>query len=311
LLAWLLSRLQGGIAAEANDGWRLWIRRKTPWPARLRNWRAEWNDLPSNVRDLLRLGLAGLLLLALAYPFTFTVRAYAISGRDTRVHAAGVVGASVLIGSALMLLLIIAQSSPRRVWLSAALGTWLGLVAGYGLVIQNDYATAWRLQREFWRGLVRLIPDVGDGSLILVDPSGLQDTRQIGANYWNLPTVLMQLYVFPADWGREPRVFRMVPGWEERVLTHDGQVLLDATTTFSPPSTFGVFDPTRVILMTTRDGMLARASGSFPPGDGRVELPPPPALGEPPFPRAFLYDLLVSSREANVSLPARMAGGGA
>jgi hypothetical protein len=46
--------------------------------------------LPADIRWLARPGLAGLAMLVLAYPLTFTVRAYAITGRDTRVHAAGV-----------------------------------------------------------------------------------------------------------------------------------------------------------------------------------------------------------------------------
>ena len=35
-------------------------------------------------------------MLILAYPLTFTVRAYAISGRDTRVHLGAVLGAALL-----------------------------------------------------------------------------------------------------------------------------------------------------------------------------------------------------------------------
>ena len=66
-------------------------------------------------------------------------------------------------------------------------------MTGYGFIIQRDYVNAWQYQRAFWTELLPLIQDAGDYNVILVDPQALKDTRQIGANYWNLPRVLYQL----------------------------------------------------------------------------------------------------------------------
>jgi len=95
---------------------------------------------------------------ALTYPLTFTVRSHPISGRDTRVHL-------------------------------GALSVLLALLVGFGVVVRKNYARAWELQQLFWTSLVRAVPDLGDGSVVPVDPGGLADTWYIAANTWNLALV--------------------------------------------------------------------------------------------------------------------------
>jgi hypothetical protein len=165
--------------------------------------------------------------------------------------------------------------------------------------VQNDYATAWRLQQEFWTALLPLIPDVDDGTSIVVDPAGLHDTRQIGANYWNLPRVLGHLFKFPGSWEAVPRVYRLVDGWQNRILTDDGNVRLDAATTVAPPSSYRVVDPAKVIFIGHQQGELTRFAGAFPPNDGPVELPATTAIGEPPYAHGFLYPLLIVRGEGS------------
>ena len=252
-----------------------------------------WKSAPDQVRQLILLGLSGLVMLVLAYPLTFTVRAYAISGRDTRVHAAGVIGAAFLLGAVMLLVLWIADSFKRKKWAVILLSAWLGLMAAYGFVIQRDYRMAWRYQQEFWTELVPLVPDVEDGTVILVDPRGLQDTRQIGANYWNLPRVLDQLYDFPDEWNRPPRVYRLDEDWEAGIFTADELLALNAETVFAPPSTLGVFDPANAILIMTESGELERISGPILIGERELVFRPTVAVSEPEFARGFLYRYLI------------------
>jgi hypothetical protein len=130
------------------------------------------SDLPPDVRTALQLSLTGLVLLVLAYPLTFTVRAYAISGRDTRVHTAGVIGASMLVGSLVWLILRYAERSGRRKWQAwpwgSGPGTW------WATASDSEHSRAWKLQREFW---VSWSPSAGRSrrKRRLVDPSGLED----------------------------------------------------------------------------------------------------------------------------------------
>ena len=136
-------------------------------------------------------------MLVLAYPLTFTVRAYAITGRDTRVHAAGVLGAGLFYGSIMIAGLILAKRRPFRLGVAVLIAVWAGMMTGFGLDVQRDYVRAWDLQQAFWARLVTLLPDVTDGTVVLVDPDVLEDTRQIGANYWNMPPRPGEALLFP------------------------------------------------------------------------------------------------------------------
>ena len=59
---------------------------------------------------------------------------------------------------------------------------------------------------------------MGEGTVILVDPAGLIDTRHSDANTWNLPLVLQYIYEFPSDWDPAPKVHRLLPDWRARSL---------------------------------------------------------------------------------------------
>jgi hypothetical protein len=230
------------------------------------DWRGLWQviadrqvrrALPAPFKMLGHMLVIGSALLILAYPLTFTVRAYAISGRDTRVHAAGVMGAAILIACFAYFVLLLVQKHWRWV-VNLTLAGFFALMVGYGFVVQNDYVRAWQLQKDFWRELLPLIDDAGDGTVILVDPSALTDTRQIGANYWNLPRVLDQIYTFPAEIKDIPRVHRLEAGWQKTLVTPDGRFQVNATSVYGVPDYFGEFDPGNVILIQQENGRLVR-----------------------------------------------------
>ena len=257
--------------------------------------RTGWQELPDELKVLIRLAGTGLLMLILAYPLTFTVRAYAISGRETRVHSAGVFGAAVLIGSILLIILWIAEAHSRKRVVGIAISLWFGLMAGYGFVIQNDYRLAWEYQKSFWSSLVTLVPDAADGTVILVDPAGLDDPVQIGANYWNLPRVLNHLYQFPDEWERPPMVYRLSDNWLQNIISHDVKLALNGVTTFAPALTHGEFSPQSAILIHTASGELERTSEPLRFEGMTVRLKTSPDEGEPPYAQGFLYGYLIDS----------------
>jgi len=292
--AWLSSRIELGTPVGLQDrltaasaAWRLGrgLRRTV---------RETYQSLPSEVASLVRLVGAGAVMLVLAYPFTFTVRAYAISGRDTRVHAAGVLGAAILLGSMALLALWTAEAFGRRRWVVLAFGVWVGLLAGYGFVIQRDYVRAWELQRSFWRDLLPQIQDAGEGTVVIVDPAGLIDTVQIGANTWNLPRILEQLYRLPSDWDVPPRVYRGEAYWREYLVLPDGSLRIYGDTTLAPLSEHTITDWDHLIVIHTGRGVVRRKE---PLVIDAVEY----ALAEPGYPnlatlpRLFLYEVLVGT----------------
>jgi len=139
---------------------------------------------------------------------------------------------------------------------------------------------------------VPLIPDAGQGTVVLVDPQALHDTRQIGANYWNLPRVLYQLFTFPDDEAAVPVVNRLETGWQDALIGEDGRIQVNAATVYSVPGYYGEYDPRSVILIQAEDGRLVRVESLAVDGQEYALKPlSEPVL--PGLPHGFLYDLMI------------------
>jgi len=255
-------------------------------------------QLPEEVKSLGRMLITGLVMLMLAYPLTYTVQSMTIlNGRNTRVHTAAVAGAAIVIGVILLLLIHLAASS--RFWkalVCSIIAFGFALSAGYGFMIQRDYVHAWEYQRDFWTELLPLIQDAGDYNVILVDPQALKDTRQIGANYWNLPRVLYQLYDFPSDPSISPVVHRLESGWEGRIVNYNNEFDVDPSTVYSVPSFYGEYATHDIILIQSEDGKLVRRDSVVIDGvTYRFKPLTDPVLSS--LPRGFLYQLLIDPDE--------------
>lgn len=267
----------------------------------LRQWVRSFKDpvarknLPEEVKSLGKMAVSGTILILLAYALTYTVQSMTIlNGRGTRVHTAAVAGAAILIGALLLLTMLLTFSSRFwRILTRLAFAVGIALLTGYGLIIQRDYVNAWQYQREFWSELLPLIQDAGDYNVILVDPQALKDTRQIGANYWNLPRVLYQLYDFPSDPSISPVVHRLESGWEGRIVNYNNEFDVDASTVYSVPSFYGEYATQDIILIQAENGQLVRRDSVEIDGVSyRFKPVTAPILGR--LPRGFLYTLLIN-----------------
>ncbi len=289
----ILSRMKWESLVESERVWPILKNmRVRDWITALRTW--SWpNGLPEGLKPLLRLAVAGLVMLTLAYPLTFTIRPYAITGRDTRVHLAAVVGASILLASLIALILFIIRSAAGRktlIWMVALL---LAMLVGFGFVVQKDYSQAWTDQRVFWTRLLPQIQDMGNGTVILVDPKGLGNTRQAGGNTWNMPRLLNQIYTFPAGWKIPPRVYRLEPGWEKNLVDDQGLFRLDVTTTMAPPSLYTNAKSTDAIIFDTNGGKLTRQTGPLVINGKSYPLKTAPSPTGQAFTKGFLYSYLI------------------
>jgi hypothetical protein len=278
---WIISRLSVTTRVNIKDLWRA-IKDSSVRRA-----------LPEDVKSLGRIFITGIIMLAAAYPLTFTVRAYTISGRDTRVHFAGVAGAAILMGSFALLLVFLTNGSNWRKLANILISLELALMVGYGFVIQRDYVMAWQYQRDFWTELLPLIPDVGDGTVVLVDPVALHDTRQIGANYWNLPRVLDQLYIFPEDVNNLPVVHRLQQGWQNSLVAGDGQFMISSATVYSVLINAGEYNSQNIILIQAENGHLVRRLQIDLNGQD-YQLKPYTLPILPDLPHGFLYSLMIA-----------------
>ncbi len=249
-------------------------------------------SIPCGLDRILKLMVIGAMMLVLAYPLTFTVRAYAISGRETRGHFAAVVGAAILWACVGWMLLAIGESYRRRRIVVAILSGLFALLVGFGFTIQRDYVDAWKYQQEFWTELTQLIPDVEEGTVILVEHEGLKETRQIGANTWNLTRLLDQIYTFPSEWEIPPRVYRLLPWWRLFIVGEDGLFILDETTTMAPAPFYRNVPSTDVIFIETATGDLRRRTEPLEV-DGELYPLYPHSTIIHQFEKNFLYDYFI------------------
>ena len=250
-------------------------------------------EIPNDLMNSIKLGFAGLIMLVLAYPLTFTVRAYAISGRDTRVHFAAIVGASILCASFCSVFLNAANTYRKKRLGVFVLAGFYTLLVSFGFVIQKDYTSSWVHQREFWTEIARFTPGMSEGTAILVEPSGLQDTRHISTNTWNLPRVLNQIYEFPSDWDDPPRVYRLTPGWQEHLVTSEGLFQLNGATTIAPTSLYRTVNSSDVIFVETSMGRLSRRTEPLMIGGEDFILQESLVEGPPLFEEGVLFDYLI------------------
>jgi hypothetical protein len=251
-----------------------------------------FSDLDEQSRLLLQLAAAGLVMLLLAYPMTFTTRVTAISGRTTRGHLAAVSGASLLIASFSYAFLMVFNHFRHVKIAIALLSGWFAMLVGFGIIIQQDYVKAWQYQKDFWAELLPLIPDANSGTAILVQPEGLADVLQIGANTWNLSRMLNQIYIYPPEMTAVPRVFRLLPDWQEKIVTADSFFQVNEQTVTAPPDNYNSFESGNVILITTKNGVMSRVTGPIEINGHSYPLQPQIAQAVPGLSHGILYQLL-------------------
>lgn len=252
------------------------------------------NEVPPAIEKGFKLLIVGFTMLVLAYPVTFTVRGYAISGRDTRVHFAAVVGGSIVWASAGWLLFVISNAYGRKMVAIVALSGIFALLGGYGILLQRDYTTAWEYERNFWTDIVHLVPDLKEDDVILVEPEGFQYVRQITPTTWNLPRVLEQIYSFPDDWNDVPHVYRLIPGWKKIVLNEAGEFMLNASTVLSPLEHRGNVLSSNITLIEFDDGVLVRRTGPLNI-DGKDFPLRGPSGSDTDYEKNILFDLLIQN----------------
>lgn len=240
LLYWVLwhEKLTAGMEFPIQKGW--------------------WAKLEPQMKRELQLLLAGMIMLVFAYPLTLILRPYAISGRETRVHLAGVVGAALIAASFFSLVIRLIKRQEAKLILIGLVSMIFGLNFAFGFVIQKAYAHAWDLQKQFWQALIPQISDSEDGTAILIDPSGLEDVLYIDANTWNLSRVLLNLYNFNDNWERYPKVFRLTSNWQENIIRVPGYFSIDGNNSVAPPSTYGDYAQNNTIYIATINGKFER-----------------------------------------------------
>ena len=231
-----------------------------------------------------RLVLTGLVMWPLSYLLAFTHwPPEALAGRTaSATHMAAALSAPLVITGLLSLVFAAdgpcARCGPRaRRWATAGVSLYLSLLAGFQFLVQQDYAEGWKRQKEFWRQVVTLTPDIDERSVVVVPDGSLQNTEAnyIMARSWGNLITFYYLYNFEnAFRTRTPRVAFLDQALARSLMVVNGQLYWEA------PRFAGGYidsareriDPRNIIVLRLRDGKMERYIGVMNATGGRVRI---------------------------------------
>ena len=263
----------------------------------LQNSRFSGLDSGENWPIIKQLSLLGISLLFLAYPLTFTVPATLISGRDSRVHAAAVVGASILGGILGYLIVYLANSYRQKNLAALLLATYFSLLIGFGIIVQQQNKLSWKYQQAFWADVIQLAPDLSDGQVILVDAPSLPWGSQLYPFAWSMPSVVGQLYQFPWQWKNVPKLYKLNPDWQLKIAAN-GEIALNNDNGllffYYPWEPARQVKTSEIILLQEKDGKLVRTTTPIVAGAKKFSFKPLTNSTINSFDKGYLYDYLIA-----------------
>jgi hypothetical protein len=240
--------------------------------------------VPGSYAGIAKLLLVGVIMLCLAYVFSFThFPPWARYGRMTSVHLAASVGGSIVFACVCSVVLSLANAYRLKKFAIVVLALYLSLVVAYRFSIQLDFKQAWQNQRTFWTGVIENVPDLTDETIVFVLDHDLPKTRYILSNSWADRIMLSQLTKKrPNYWDQRPWLYVVRENdWPEWYLSQEKSWI------------------SNVILLEMEEGRLVRRFGSRNIKGQDIALKPIP-LDTKLNPREGpLYDYLIYETKFN------------
>jgi hypothetical protein len=243
-----------------------------------------------------QLWVVSIIMLFLAYPLTIILKVEDIDGRASRVHLAAIIGGSILCALGGDRLLSISKNNVQKRLVLFGLATIFALLVGFGLIVQNDYRTAWAKQQNFLTSIIKLCPDMVEGTSIFVERDDLHNSSQIMAYSWTMPTMLDRIYEFPNQWQVIPRIYPLYHNWEKQIET-PSQLPLNKITewlAFIPKQHPGVVKTQEVIMLKMIDKRLNRLDRLSLKNGIILNFKPQNSQAKLNFPPRPLYPYLIS-----------------
>lgn len=164
-------------------------------------------DAPApDAPPVVRLLVAGLLMVVLSYVIALTRLPHVVDGRMSSVHIGATAGWAVFFGGAAagLVAALARLGAPRAA--APVLAAYFCLLSAFHVYVQREYVRAWVAQGEFWRDVAAECPDVKPGTVILyplVQPTSLMVRHQEWADY----RVFRFLFAVPPDWHTPPEAY--------------------------------------------------------------------------------------------------------
>jgi hypothetical protein len=252
----------------------------------------EDGNVPTPHRRLAELAVAGVMMLPVAYLLTLTVPAEAVAGRASRVHLAAVVGCGLLIASGVTVLYDFAQRRKAGVLALLLAVVFFTGATGVRFAVQESYREAWLAQRALWTDILRLCPDAGPDTVILLEPNGFKLPREASVIGWNVMDTLEKMFRMPEEWERKPIVAALKSNW--KFLLARGTPLEECIFWMGMDSGYvGRLGGAEYLFLEPHQGQLRRLEGELEIGGVRVRLKERGEAMLPELERRPLYEVLV------------------
>ena len=261
-----------GIVALVALGWHLWRSRRAAVPAHTAQVSA-----PRAV-TLMAAGLTTMLAMYFTYFRAPWYPADHRTGCYSAVHAAPAVGAALLAaGLAHAALSWLPRRARWATLLAVAMG--LGLLGGFGEIMQREYEASWLFQQDFWRSYRHLCRDATDNTLVLVSDRDLPKRRFIQDFSWGsefLPDLLFSYHEMKIDTRalQRPPVVILIGHDPTKPIRREGAMLqwIPAHDYFK----LGAEQPEdgNIIVLERRNNQWRRIDGVVPIEGGTLTLRP-------------------------------------
>ena len=248
--------------------------------------------LDEDVKISIKAMLLGGIMLVFSYLFSaIHYPPIALAGRETSVHLPASISSAVLIGGVFYLLYFILRQYHLKHIFTVVISLLFALFIGYGRIIQKDFITSWEIQRDFWKQVIELCPDMEEGTSIVVDRKDLPETYYIYSHSWASPVILEDLYKFPDEWVINPRLIIDENNPFGEILTVDSRIF------FKPRYPFLYYDkkmvelqPGNTIYLEGVNGRYTRLYDTLTVGDVGLKLKPLSASKIQEYPTQKIYE---------------------
>ncbi|WLT38652.1 hypothetical protein NON20_02205 [Synechocystis sp. B12] len=140
-------------------------------------------------QEFWKLSGTGLLMTILAYPSALLLSVHDINGRASRVHFSAALGITLILACIWGIAFYITHL--HKFWhtlLILLLSIHLSFLLTFSINVQQYYKMSWQYQQAFWHDVFTLVPDIKEGTIILVQAPGLAGVSKFipltGAYQW-------------------------------------------------------------------------------------------------------------------------------
>ena len=252
----------------------------------------------SQVQDGIRMIVVGLAMWMSVYALSYSHwPAFEIAGRLTSVHIAASIPTAIIVAGVVCLLVNFFRTARQRTVLFSIVSVYLALLAGFHIVVQNDYVRSWQYTKVYWQKILKLVPDISPGTQVFIMKVGdFPRSTYVENHSWADYMLLGRIYdIDTRDSALLPKVNVISSANIKSFKVEDGKLVR-----FSKrPKPGGgtetvteVLDPAKLVfLLYKEDGTMIRLRHSVTLGRLRIPLPPPGKKTD--FPPTLLYRLIM------------------